>query len=155
MERITRGTFARTLCGSSCEGQPDQSSYPIKHERIIECKTDDHIPLVAPRRGSSRSPDTCSGRPEAGTSYGRPCAESGNRLTRMASTTQGRNNRRIPHLSSRRESTTRSTSSSRASSSETCFEQGRRKAQFIHSFPERRGWRSVLTQESCAMQKES
>ena len=48
----------RNLCeehGSSCEGHPGQPSFLIKTWKNIECKTDNHIPLVVPGVQSNRT----------------------------------------------------------------------------------------------------
>ena len=110
-------------------------------------------------RASNRTPDRSSGRPEAGTSCGRPRATSGNRITRMASNIHGRIDQGIHKFDRRiwRGFTTSSNFSFRASSSKTYLKQIRRNAHFFSSFSERPELRNMQTHESYegAMYKKS
>ena len=128
--------------GYSYDWHPSQPSCLTKKWENNRMSNRQPHSLGCPRRGSNRAPDPSSGRPEADTCCGRPRATSGNRCTRMASTIYGRKNREIVkfdrRLSSWRGKTTASTSTFSASSSETDFEQSRKKSQFLLIFPKTR-----------------
>ena len=105
----------------------------------IEYKTDNYIPFVVPGRVSNRSPDPSSVRPKADAGWWRPPVKNGNRHTRIASTIHGKITSEIVKFGQMSLQLTWKQHRGhvlffRASSGETCFEQSREKAQFIHSF---------------------
>ena len=108
--------------------------------------------LLCPRRASDRPPDLCSVWREADTSWGRPRATSGSRITSEPSTMHGRIDKETIKLDRRifswHGNTTSSNSSIHGSSSKTYFEQSRKIAQFIYFFSERPELRSMQTHES-------
>ena len=129
--------------------------------RKIDCKTDNHIPLVVPGVPSTEHQTKAVGERKQAQVVGdhersvqKEKYQYGFNHSRMD--WQGDLQVRQTYLQ-RTWNTTAKTSSLRASSGEAYFEQSREKTQFIHSLSERPGFRNMQTHESyeSAMQKKS